>query len=193
MPLPTITDGYYCAYRFKLFGVQSAEVTFSVTAPSTTAADVGADIISAWAGSIKNAQVETCTLVSASVTALDGTAAAVIVPSGVDGTNTNDGVTDSLAVISTLRTGIAGRSNRGRIYWPGLGTDMLSVNGYTIDPTFKTGFQSAVDDWHDAMTGTGETLGVLSRKLSSFREVTALEVRDVIGTQRRRLTGGLLF
>jgi hypothetical protein len=193
MPLPVISDGYYCAYRFTLVNAQSAEVTFSVTAPSTTAADVADDIEAAWASSIKNAQSDSTMLVSTSVTPLDGTAAATITPVNITGTNTEDPVPDSIAAIVTLRTGLAGRSNRGRMYWPGMGVDMLSGDGYTLDSSFITGFQSAVDSWHSAMSGTSETLGVLSRALSSFREVTSLEVRRTIGTQRRRLTGGVIF
>lgn len=193
MPLPVITDGYYCAYQFVLDDAQSAETTFSVTAPSTTAADVAADIRDAWASSIKNAQVPETNLAKVSVTPLDGVSTATVLPVNVVGTNSNTALTDQIACVVTLRTGVAGRSNRGRMYWPGLGDDALSGDGYTFGTSFLAGFQSAVDDWHDAMTATGETLGVLSRVLSSFREVTSLEARRPIATQRRRLTGGVIF
>lgn len=193
MPLPVISDGYYVAYRFTLLSSQSAETTCAVTKASTTAAAVADDMKDAWDGTIRDAQTTGTTLVSIAVTALDGTAAAVVVPYALDGANTNDTVTDSLSAIVTLRTGIAGRSNRGRMYWPGMGVEGLGGDGFSWSSSFIAGFQSAVDSWHSAMAATDETLGVLSRKLSSFREVTQLEARSNIGTQRRRLTGGIIF
>ena len=95
------------------------------------------------------------------------------------------------AVVISLRTGLAGASGRGRLYWPGTGIEIFAVN---LRPsaagmssflsgakTYLSGIQSAID-----VTLDGVALGVWSRKNADIVPVTQLQAGDVLDVQRRR-------
>lgn len=106
------------------------------------------------------------------------------------------------AAVATLRTGIAGRSRRGRHYWAGLTES--SQNHGAIDSAWVAAVQTYYDDLVAALGSGGSNAdyewGVWSKKLgepsphvynltSGFRPITEVVVRDIVRSQRRRQLG----
>lgn len=95
------------------------------------------------------------------------------------------------AAVVKIATGYAGRSYRGRNYFPGLSETGQADS--TIASAVKTLLQGCYDDLL-ALYGAGGTDAnwqwvVWSQKLSAGTTVTDAIVRDLIGTQRRRRPG----
>lgn len=113
-----------------------------------------------------------------------------------------EGLPPQSAMVVTLRTGIAGRSRRGRLYISGF-TEASQADG-TWSGALVTNYQNIVDDLV-ALYGSGGTSpdyewGVWSRTLggedpgpynlvNGWRAITAGVVRTVVHTQRRRVAG----
>jgi len=133
--------------------------------------------------------------VSCAITPLDGTSATHVEPATVTGAFSGTLVPDQVAMVVTFRTALAGRSHRGRAYIPGLPTAALDSSGYLWSVTNTDGMTSDFGDWQSAMaTSTSSmTHGVLSRSLGVITPVTSYQARRQIATQRRRLTGGVIF
>lgn len=94
----------------------------------------------------------------------------------------------------SLRTGLTGRSARGRFYTLGVqATDLASIN--TVTATYRNNWITALGLLRVAAAADGWTLGVVSRqnngvKLTTgvFRTVTTIiAVNDQLDTQRRRM------
>jgi len=95
------------------------------------------------------------------------------------------------ALVCSLRTSRAGASGRGRLYWPATGAPLQSgtlrlsaaaVTSYLSSfKTYLSGISTAID-----VTLDGVGLTVWSRKLLTSTPVNALQVGDVVDTQRRR-------
>lgn len=101
------------------------------------------------------------------------------------------------AVVLSLRTGIPGASNRGRLYWPALGAELdpatlrlgipktsavaAAAVSYldAIETALKEGFfpSPALIDYH---------LTVVSKTRNQRTDVKTIQVGDVIDVQRRR-------
>jgi hypothetical protein len=193
MPL-VIADTYACAYRFVLDSVQSAEWTFGVRTLSNDPEAIAANLEDSWDeldGAISN-QVA---LTSVAVTPLDGTSATTIIPSEKVGAFSGAPVTDSVAMVVTFRTGTAGRSHRGRAYIPGLATAALEDDSCTWKTSNVSGMKTDFEAWNAAILAASETLEhvVISRVLEDAFGVVGYTARAKIGTQRRRLTGGVIF
>ena len=195
MPLPIVTDGIYCAYRFVLNTAQSAEWTFALLSTESDMITLGDDLQSYWGDTIAPNIHESCVLSSVAMTPLDGSAATTVVPTEVAG-GYSAGVAsvDSLAMVVTFRTPLAGRSHRGRAYIPAVPNDALA-NRYQWSTANAGAMNDAFNDWRVAMFSRSISCvhGVLSRALSSITPVTAYQARTAIATQRRRLTGGVIF
>lgn len=100
------------------------------------------------------------------------------------GTGTNPW---SSARVVTLRTARAGRSFRGRFYWPDLSTTTngfgrLSNNVAALDQVRD--FLQGIRD--DAPDNSGATLVVYSQTRDELTPVSRLELGDVMDSQRRR-------
>ena len=92
-----------------------------------------------------------------------------------------------LAVAVTVRTALAGRSDRGRFYLPPVTVnDVSSVGrvGGTVPLDLVTSVGTAIDAGKAA--GTDSHLVVYSRKLRDTHTAIRVEVGDVFDTQRRR-------
>lgn len=92
------------------------------------------------------------------------------------------------SVVMSLRTGIAGRSYRGRNYWPGLGYGMTGALKFTasVSPILASEYAAF-------LTGIGDLAGdadlvpcVYSATLQVMTPVIEVAVGDVPDTQRRR-------
>lgn len=114
----------------------------------------------------------------------------------------NPAMPPQCSMVVTLRTGIAGRSRRGRLYLGGQKTDAFLNGAYTSSTV--NAVQTYVDDLVAALGSGGSNAdyewGVWSRVLggedpgpynltSGFRPITAAVVRNVVHTQRRRVLG----
>lgn len=127
------------------------------------------------------------------VPALTGASAATVPNAGGD---SNPASPNSTTLAVSFRTGVSGRSYRGRNYWIGL-TEPNVVNS-TVSTTLAAavaaayagmiGLNSVADDWR---------WGVYSRRLNNadretgmFNDVTSVVIVDhVVDSQRRRLPG----
>lgn len=103
------------------------------------------------------------------------------------------------AGIITWRTALAGRSHRGRSYFPLMvedqtdGAGILNALGLS---SLDDAASAVFDAFGDGGTNTSWRLGVVSRQLNgapvvppTIEIITAYLVRPVMGTQRRRRTG----
>jgi hypothetical protein len=195
MPLPVVTDGFYAAYRFTLDDAQSAEWTLAFTTAETDVTQMALDLISAWASELAGAISNQVNLVSVLVQPLDGTSAAHVEPAEEVGGFSGEPVPDNVAMVVTFRTALAGRSHRGRAYIPGVATAALDSNNYQWGASNTSAMSSDFDNWQSAIaTSTSSmTHGVLSRTLGVITPVTSYQARRTLATQRRRVTGGVIF
>jgi len=121
-----------------------------------------------------------------------GGLAAIDVPSGAVGDGgAGDMMTPMDAPLTSWRTGIIGRANRGRTYWPSCleslqANGVLTTAGITFYQTLSDDHitiadaaTGLVDDWQKVIFHTDNT--------DSPEFITAL-VRNLIATQRRRRT-----
>jgi len=114
----------------------------------------------------------------------------------VPGTGGGDPLPNQLAAVVTLRTALAGKSYRGRVYISGADENQNSSTG-SIDAAYNTAITDFITAVSADMTGEGITLAVLSRPRTSppfdiawggaVTPVTSITTRDVKwDTQRRR-------
>lgn len=91
-----------------------------------------------------------------------------------------------VAALIRKRTSFGGRSQRGRMYWPGMIDDNVDsigelLNGYVL------GFQSDINDWRTALAGNDLPMVLLHNASSDPTPVTSLNLDTTVATQRRRL------
>jgi hypothetical protein len=105
----------------------------------------------------------------------------------------------TLACILTKRTGVAGKTHRGRIYIGGISANdatvnLLNTSGIT---RFSTTIASIMTRYGPSGTDTALQLGVYSRVIggtspftvAGWQPVTRLDLQTVLGNQRRRRFG----
>lgn len=104
------------------------------------------------------------------------------------------------SVLMHIRTGLAGRTHRGRIFFPGVPSDgVLNSKLTDTDLALWTAFRDTLVQQFGPAAGTGQwRLGVLSRKElggiltgypGSFKFMSNLEVSNVIAVTRSRRIG----
>ena len=91
------------------------------------------------------------------------------------------------AIVVTLRTALATRSGRGRIYVPYTGAAVLSTTR-TGDTAVINGLVDALGAYYDAVTGDSpDTIPVVvSQTLTTYNQIVSVDADAVIDTQRRR-------
>lgn len=119
---------------------------------------------------------------------------------GIVGDNGGGGMNTTICTCCTLRTGVAGKRHRGRVYIGGLagsyGTpDRLSTGGQNDFNTWATNMMNAFDD----ATGTALylALGIYSKliggtnpyTLAGWQAVTQIVPQSILANQRRRRVG----
>lgn len=118
------------------------------------------------------------------------------------GVSTGDTLPPQCALVVSLRTGLAGRSHRGRIYLGGY-AEQYQASGQWLASIY-TFVQSTLDtmvlELGDSGSSADYTWGVWSRKLggedpgpynlgAGFFPITDAIVRTTVHTQRRRVVG----
>jgi hypothetical protein len=174
-----------------LHSTQFAECTIGLESLETDATAIATLVGESWDANVMPQITSDVRHVDTIATPLDGVSAGAIVDSEAVGTDGNPSVPDQVALIVTLRTALAGRAFRGRIYVPG-----MSNQDVDADPSqWKTGpvsdMQGAMEAFKSDLATGDATWGVLSRSQSAMTPITAVSVRRYITTQRRRLRGGL--
>lgn len=143
---------------------------------------------------------QTAQLLMHHVTALDLSSAAGVVGSSRSGTGfggqSNDFLPNNVAVCMSLRTGLSGRSFRGRSYFAGLTEQQ--VTGNDVEPDALAAIEAAYTGMLGSGTlATGWSLCILSRVTAgaprlegvSTLVTSALVLDSTVDSQRRRLPG----
>lgn len=121
-------------------------------------------------------------------TVLDGVSSGAEALTAGAGSQSQVSLPHQCSAVITWRTGVRGRSNRGRSFLPaGTATQLLSGD----TSKWAGGFVAVLAGWRDALLGALSSadyeLLVASYKLASSRPVIAGVVRPDIFTQRRRV------
>jgi hypothetical protein len=115
----------------------------------------------------------------------------------VVGTGTGDLLPLQTALCITLRTALAGRSYRGRVYLFGYAESVNDANGRIVSSATSVSFVTAIKS---ALASSSLDLGIISRpaptlpipRAGGVTAVTSIVARDTIwDTQRRRAVAGI--
>jgi hypothetical protein len=117
------------------------------------------------------------------------------------GSGTGGCMQNTIAAIMTLRTGTAGKSHRGRIYFAGLADGMVNAGGNTLSTAGAVLFASTatnlVSEFGPSGANTAVALGIYSRtiggihpfSLAGWQQVSTIDIQTILGNQRRRRLG----
>lgn len=170
-------------------------VSWSFTLHSTGSLSVG-DANAGWAGALGDwwddygaYQMPAVVLAEASTATIDQStgkqisrAETAIGTAGADSTGVL--LPPQLAVVCSLRTSLATRAGRGRMYWPGPASDALTSG--KIGTTPQAVFVTAGSALFSAL-GAASMIPVLySRTTTLVQVITSFDVGNVLDTQRRR-------
>lgn len=135
------------------------------------------------------------TLQSIVATALESTGGPQVTraySTGNVGTQGGDPSAANGAVVLSWRTGLIGRSYRGRSFIGAMASDQLA-SAQTVDPSVLTAYLSAGTQLIDAIDAIGAKLAVLSRFAAGVLRVTGLLIEIIsvivdnkVDSQRRR-------
>jgi hypothetical protein len=96
------------------------------------------------------------------------------------------------AGLLTKQTGIAGRRNRGRFFFPGIPEGFVDPAG-KLDTAYKASLQAAVNTWFGLHQTNSTEMNVLHAEPPAPAPpptvVNGLQVQDIAATQRRRMRG----
>lgn len=195
VPVPTVTN----TWRVVLHSHMSTllfENVIHVGAPiASSHQDVADDVGAAWVAASSWVHVEAIDLVhdTIEVQPYDGVSAPtehdVDGFTGVAGGTSGEAVPPQVACVVTLRTGLAGRSHRGRLYVVGVNRVYLNATDTRWDLAFgDTTLQEAADTFRQELASSGTVTGwsLYSPTLDSADDITECVARAYLGTQRRR-------
>lgn len=157
------------------------------TADAQTVADAAATNL---AGAMQD--VDTLTGLTAYV-ANDGPPLIFEIPMDTEGTNGGEALPQNVAAIITKSTGLGGRWNKGRMFWPSLIEGAVGPTG-VLTPAYVTDLHARFNAFRGD-TLAGGAGGPLSDWVIFHDESLAIEptpiaellVETTVGTQRRRL------
>ena len=160
---------------------------------AATAEDVGSwggDIGTAYAANLLSTQSSNLTLASMKFRYnIGGTEGEVEQAIGSAGTGGPGTLPPNVAVLVQKKTGLTGRKNRGRLYFPGfVGEGDVDANGI-IDSDVLATMQGHFDDFLTAVNAstTNIDMAILHHDASTPTPVTSLVVSNLVATQRRRI------
>lgn len=194
MSIPTSVDTWRVTYHQKVSTVKM-ETVIHVTAPWTADPHaVASDAAAAWmaTGSINVIQCSSVAYGDITVQPYDGVTAPLTLTvtgySGSSGNATGSPVPCQVSAILTLRSLLAGRSRRGRVYIAGLQSIWVESGGARWDSTHLSNIQAAGNAWRTALNGstTIDELSIYSVHLNSKTSCSSILARQYFGTQRRR-------
>lgn len=194
MAVPSL-PGVWAATVQQSLGTITFENVIHVMAPFTASPSaVAQDVAHAWAGGSGFAIIQSIRLTYGNIIVqpYDGASAPTTVsPSGFTGTHptaTNNAMPVQSCHLTTLRTGLAGRTHRGRLYVSGVDETFAAVDGTRWDAASMATLQNApVVMLGRLQSGTVTTAWVVySHKTNTAQPITSVLVRQYFGTQRRR-------
>ncbi len=164
---------------------------------ATSLAALNTSIASNWATTMQGHLSSGCNLDFIESTALDtDTGAQDTLAVGSPGAITGTGLPGSVTVAVKFATGLAGRSNRGRTYWPGLAESQISGN--ELNSAVATAIVSDLEDLFAGVESdvTAEHVIVSYCHDNAWRTTAVsnlvtsyLLVNNDLDNQRRRLAG----
>jgi hypothetical protein len=165
---------------------------FQVTTPELDGAQASVDALETFYDSIKGVYTSTTTITIGSVVATVGETPNRFVdgvtPAVVNGTGATDAQPNNSAALITWRTGLAGRSRRGRSYLGPFRNGITDGDGRNLQSSFRDAFQAAADQLVDDASGPGgTTLVVWSEVLQVATAVANGLARTYLGSMRTRL------
>ncbi len=210
MPALVVPEGARCRTIWTISGTPWAVVTFGARAPAGTlinqsiANNIGAAVKSALTSSGLGALLHsTVSLATFGIRDLRNPNLPELVDGGAAAAGTGTGVSLPLqtAFCITLRTALAGRSYRGRMYLGGFAAAANAGSGAAVAGVSTSGvaFVTAIQS---ALASSGLTLAVISNpkfddagavvKAGFVNNVTLIQARDSVwDTQRRRQIPGI--
>ena len=120
--------------------------------------------------------------------------AEALFPDGIGGSSPADPLPPDVAIVASLRTGLPGRSKRGRLYLGGFVTPAC-VAGGRVETNLAATIGQALASFGSDMKMTSLTgvdrlnWTVLSRTTTSTQKITQVRVGNIFDTQRRRDNG----
>jgi hypothetical protein len=171
---------------------RKAQVVFGVEPDPTkdTVLEVATGVVNAWeaVNSIRSQTDDNVVLEGIRVkfgpnaTGLDGT-----IGYSKAGSFATAGVTPQVAILVRKNTALGGRSNKGRMFLPGLGEAAVEASGQIITSSL-TNWQTAVDIF---LAGLGTELVPMVLLHNATEQaptpVTSLSVQSLVASQRRRI------
>lgn len=117
----------------------------------------------------------------------DRTQAPIDIPTSVAGVESGDPLPEQVAALVSLRSGLTGRSNRGRAYW--CGYTEASADGSILNPTTAGHIADMYADFQTgwASLNTGGVLAIVSIKNATSHAVASITVEPTFATMRPRL------
>lgn len=110
------------------------------------------------------------------------------IPQGSTGTGVGSSLPPQSAVVISLRSNLAGRSYRGRMYVPGI-LELQADDGGALLTPYAQGIADSADGFRrhlDTLFGGDGELCVYSRKLDHKERVVRVLVGNRVDSQRRR-------
>lgn len=102
------------------------------------------------------------------------------------GTSTADELPGQIAPVLSLRTALANRAGRGRMFLPPVTIDASLATGL-MDGTAQGQISTAGQKMVQSLNGAGFQVGVYHPASFEITDVVAVDVPNVFGTQRRRV------
>jgi len=192
MPLPTIANTFRCAFEWTDDNdPHTATNVMHFLAPGKSESEVfdalDANVTADMWGLTHNAtQIH-----EVKITKLDGVADTFIYGTGDAAQWSGSGGTSwipQVCALVKLTTGAGGRRGRGRVYLPWLAEGMQD-NG-VVDPTVRASSQLAWVEFANNMAADGVALVVASYVGEAVNQVQAVNVENLVATQRRRFHRG---
>lgn len=179
-------DPWYCTWGIDLSDVGGDYVS------------AGGNCIEAWTAGFEPSLRTTTTTMGVRLTIGQdgGDNLIVFVPSGLNGTSTDDKLPQNCALLVAKNSGIGGRKNRGRFFIPGILAESSVNDVGVIGSGTVTSFQGFADNMlTDLTAGVGGNPSVPMYILHNDTgpstiaptAVSSLSVSATISTQRRRL------
>lgn len=189
MPLPIISQTYRCTLNLgSAYGCSPVNV-LHVRSTLGTAEAVAEALYASEVEGLLAPVPEVFEPTSWEVIELDGSSASYVRTRGV-GSRTlclgedTEPIMEAAAIVS-LKTAVRGPRGRGRVFVGPLGEG--AQNAGKLIGTFLTDGAGIWSDFAEALVGEDCALAVASYKHSTSATVTSTQVRNYIGTQRRRL------
>jgi len=203
MPFVPVPATIKCSFFYTYQGQQTMNrihVSHPASFPSEADCQAVANTAAAWwTGNVQSIVTNTLALRQIQATSIaepNGPQATFSAGLPASGASTSPPLPNNVAFCVSLRSGLAGRSARGRWYWQGLTEEQVAGN--IVAGGVVLSIVAAMDNLISTLSGGGAQTVIVSYNANGvprpggpvkFIITDALAVDDVIDSQRRRLPG----